>query len=74
MSEGTTAVAVTPKRRFLFNGMELADPDPNMTPDQVAVFHSALRSELTNANIKGPKRNASGIDEYEFKVNIGKFG
>ncbi len=74
MSEATTAVLAAPKRKFIFNGMELADPDPNMTPDQVTVFHSALRTELTNATIKGPKRNADGIDEYEFKVNIGRFG
>lgn len=70
----TVAVAAAPRRKFVFNGMELSDPDSNMTPDAVCQFHSLLRGELTNANIKGPKRNADGVDEYEFKVQVGKFG
>ena len=41
-------------RKFVFNGMQLADPDPKMTPQKVAEFHSLLHAELTNVTIKGP--------------------
>lgn len=74
MPEETTTVEVKPKRNFLFNGMELADPDPAMTPDKVCEFHSLLRTELTNAVVKGPTRNADGVDEYKFELKVGKFG
>ena len=42
-----------PKRRFVFNGMVLTDPDPKMTPQKVAEFHSLLHAELTNATVNG---------------------
>ena len=32
-------------RKFVFNGMQLADPDPGMTPQKVAEFHSLLHAE-----------------------------
>jgi len=63
-----------PKRRFLFNGMTLDDPDPKMTPQKVAEFHSLLHAELTNATVKGPMKTADGFDEYTFKTQIGHFG
>ena len=63
-----------PKRRFLFNGMALADPDPTMTPERVAEFHSLLHTELTNVSVKGPTKAADGYDEYTFKTNVGHFG
>ena len=63
-----------PKRRFIFNGMTLPDPDPKMTPEKVAEFHSLLHSELTNATVQGPTKSADGYDEYTFKTNVGKFG
>lgn len=72
MLEQTTTLK--PKRKFIFNGMELLDPDPNMTPDKVREFHSLLRSELTNSSVKGPTRNSDGVDEYKFELNVGKFG
>jgi len=62
------------KRKFTFNGMELADPDPKMSPEKVCEFHSLLHTELTNATVKGPTKNAAGEDEYKFTVNVGKFG
>lgn len=80
MTEQNTVAAtvpvaeIAPRRKFVFNGMGLADPDPNMTPDQVCAFHSQLRSELTNAVIKGPTRNADGVDEYKIEIKVGKFG
>ena len=51
-------------RKFVFNGMQLADPDPKMTPQKVAEFHSLLHAELTNVTIKGPTKTADGFDEY----------
>ena len=62
-----------PKRRFVFNGMTLADPDPKMTPQKVAEFHS-LHAELTNVTVKGPVKTADGFDEYTFKTQVGHFG
>ena len=69
-----SAAQAVPRRKFVFNGMELDDPDPGMTPEKVCEFHSLLRSELTNAVVKGPTRNADGVDEYKIELKIGKFG
>ncbi|WP_298150601.1 PRTRC system protein C [Flavobacterium sp.] len=33
-------------RVFSYNGMELADPDPSVSPNKVAEFYSALYPEL----------------------------
>lgn len=63
-----------PKRRFVFNGMVLPDPDPKMTPQKVAEFHSLLHAELTNVTVKGPVKTADGFDEYTFKTQVGHFG
>ena len=57
-------------RKFVFNGMQLADPDPKMMPQKVAEFHSLLHAELTNVTIKGP---ADGFDEYKFIPQVGTF-
>lgn len=60
-------------RKFVFNGMQLADPDPKMTPQKVAEFHSLLHAELTNVTIKGPAKTADGFDEYKFIPQVGTF-
>ena len=41
-------------RKFVFNGMQLADPDPKMTPQKVAEFHSLLHDQ-------GPDENGGRI-------------
>ena len=69
-----TLNTVPAKRRFVFNGMTLADPDPKMTPQKVAEFYSLLHSELTNVTVKGPVKTADGCDEYTFKAQVGQFG
>ena len=69
----TTASKITVKRRFVFNGMVLDDPDPGMTPMKVAEFYSLLHAELTNATVKGPTRTADGFDEYKFTAQVGTF-
>ena len=60
-------------RKFVFNGMLLADPDPKMTPQKVAEFHSLLHAELTNVTIKGPTKTADGFGEYKFIPQVGTF-
>ena len=47
-------------RKFVFNGMQLADPD-------------LLHAELTNVTIKGPTKTADGFDEYTFVQQVGTF-
>ena len=61
------------KRRFVFNGMVLDDPEPGMTPMKVAEFYSLLHAELTNVTVKGPTRTADGFDEYKFTAQVGTF-
>ena len=60
-------------RKFVFNGMQLADPDPKMMPQKVAEFHSLLHAELTNVTIKGPTKTADGFDEYKFISQVRTF-
>jgi PRTRC genetic system protein C len=69
----TTASKITVKRRFVFNGMVLDDPDPGMTPMKVAEFYSLLHAELTNVTVKGPTRTTDGFDEYKFTAQVGTF-
>lgn len=68
-----TIIPVAAKRKFVFNGMVLPDPDPAMTPQKVCEFHSLLHAELTNATVKGPTRNADGCDEYQLTPQIGTY-
>jgi PRTRC genetic system protein C len=69
----TNNTTASVKRRFVFNGMVLDDPDPGMTPMKVAEFYSLLRAELTNVTVKGPTRTADGFDEYKFTAQVGTF-
>ena len=68
MPENNTKNTDARPRKFVFNGMQLADPDPKMTPQKVAEFHS-----LTNVTIKGPTKTADGFDEYTFVQQVGTF-
>lgn len=55
------------------SGVELPDPNPNMSEDEVMKFYSAQYPELTTATVGGPK-----IDNdkayYSFKTTIGTKG
>ena len=51
MPENNAKITDARPRKFVFNGMQLADPDPKMTPQKVAEFHSLLHAELTNVTI-----------------------
>ena len=42
-------------REFVYNGVNLADPGPTFTPDDVRDLYSAQYPELTTAAIDGPE-------------------
>lgn len=51
-------------RRFAYNGTELPDPSPAMTPEQVRDVYSATYPELTSAVVEGPEFK-DGVARYE---------
>lgn len=61
------------KRSFKYNSMDLADPDINMTPDEVRVFYSGVYPELTQSVIEGPEYKGDTI-EYIFRKSVGTKG
>lgn len=53
--------------------IELQDPNPDMTPEQVMDSYSSLYPHLTTATISGPKlENDNQI--FEFNTTIGTKG
>lgn len=60
-------------RVFNFNGMELIDPDPDMTPEQVKQLYAVSYPELTNAAISGPEV-IGGRRVFKFTREIGTKG
>lgn len=61
------------KRVFKHGDTTLADPNPNMTPDEVMGFYSNQYPELTTSNVHGPKIKGDHA-EYEFKTTVGTKG
>ena len=61
MPENNAKITDARPRKFVFNGMQLADPDPKMTPQKVAEFHSLLHAELTNRGV--PLAASRGTDQ-----------
>lgn len=60
-------------RKFSYNGMELADPDPAMKPDQVKEVYAVTYPELTNASVTGPEK--VGDDQvFKFSRAVGAKG
>ena len=67
---------VTPtreRRQFVFNGTNLADPDPALSPAEVKEIYSAQYAQLTNASIEGPE-SKDGKTVYTFKAAVGTKG
>ena len=60
-------------RVFLYNGTELPDPGPHMSPTQVRDLYSASFPELTSAEIEGPIVRADKL-KYEFRRAAGTKG
>lgn len=67
----------TLKRKFTIKkggkDVELADPNPEMTPQDVIKFYSSEYPELTNATISGPKVEGTKA-VYSFKTSAGVKG
>ena len=60
-------------RKFKYNGMELADPDPKMTPDKVRDLLSVSYPDLATATVEGPAKE--GDDQvFTFKRAVGAKG
>jgi PRTRC genetic system protein C len=59
------------KRKFIFQGKTLPDPDPGMSPDTVRQMYASQYPELTTAAIvyNDPKE---GIQEFSFATKAEK--
>ncbi|OGP24996.1 MAG: carbamoylphosphate synthase large subunit [Deltaproteobacteria bacterium GWB2_55_19] len=60
-------------RIFKYGSLELQDPDPSMTPEQVREFYSSVYPELTQSVIEGPEYGEDSI-KYEFSRSVGTKG
>jgi PRTRC genetic system protein C len=69
MAETTTRV----RRKFVFNGTEMADPDPSLSAEDVKKIYSGQYAQLTNASISGPETK-DGKEVYTFKAAVGTKG
>lgn len=67
------AKAVAVKRIFVFNGITLQDPDPNMSVNRVQDFWSGTHPALVNAVVEGPV-TTGGKQKYEFRIARGDKG
>lgn len=63
----------TKEREFSYKGELFVDPDPMMTPSQVAKFYSARFPELVNTSINGPEL-IEGKARYTFSNSVGTKG
>jgi PRTRC genetic system protein C len=60
-------------RKFQYNSIKLADPNPALTPDQVKEMYAATYPELNNSTVEGPTTKG-GEAVYEFKRAVGSKG
>ncbi len=60
-------------RKFIFDGIVLADPNPDMSPEDVMDFYSSTYPALNNAVVIGPVTKESEV-EYEFQKVVGTKG
>lgn len=60
-------------RVFIHNRIELIDPDPDMTPEEVMQFYTNTYPELTTSNVHGPEINGDKA-VYKFKTVVGTKG
>ncbi|HXR84292.1 MAG TPA: PRTRC system protein C [Hanamia sp.] len=65
------------KRKFFFKkdgkSIELADTNPDFSPEEVIQFYSVSHPELTTSTIDGPKIEGDAA-VYEFKTTVGTKG
>jgi PRTRC genetic system protein C len=68
----------TVERVFKFgkddNKVELDDPNPDFTPEEVMSFYALTYPELTTASLSGPKIDRCGKAIYKFVTNFGVKG
>ncbi len=74
-AEARTPAIVTERNRriFRFGGMNLEDPDPAMTPEQVKKVYAEAYPKLTNGAVTGPEVK-DGQEIYTFKEAVGTKG
>jgi len=60
-------------RKFMWRGLELVDPDPGLTPEQVRDVHAISHPELATATVTGPRKSGED-DVYTFERAIGAKG
>ena len=53
--------------------VELADPNPSMSPDQVMVFYSNQYPELNTVTVSGPVVEGTRL-KYSFRTTVGTKG
>jgi PRTRC genetic system protein C len=61
------------EREFLYNGVNLPDTTPTMTPEQVRETYTHLYPEIATAAIEGPETVAGKL-VYKFVRAIGAKG
>mgnify|MGYP002574866117 CR=1 FL=1 len=61
------------KRVFEYKGKKLADPSPDMTPDEVMMFYANTYPELTTSTVESGVTN-KGEMLFKFKTTIGTKG
>lgn len=65
------------KRKFKFKKgntiVDLPDPNPDFTAEEVSQFYSGQHSELTTSTVDGPKIEGDAA-VYEFKTTVGTKG
>lgn len=61
------------ERSFSYNGLTLADPSPDLTPEQVRDVYAATYPEITTAAIEGPEASGDTL-RYKFTRAIGTKG
>lgn len=61
------------QRTFSYMGLQLADPDPALTPEQVRDAFSAQYPEITTSVIEGPDASGDKL-VYKFVPAIGTKG
>jgi PRTRC genetic system protein C len=64
---------VAMSRTFVFNGVKLPDPGPNLTVDEVRDMYVATYPDLATAAVEGPSPVA-GAMQYTFTRAVGTKG
>lgn len=69
----TTLKTTLLPREFVYNGAKLADPNPEMTVEQVRDLFTAAYPEIATASVAGPE-DAGKCLRYTFTRAIGSKG